>query len=203
MLPMFAGTDWSKMSLAASSSSNAYTSAVRTKRVRMPLLDTEAMRKAVYGRGDGMKKLLLQDIFCRHLFFLGGVPRPCTEYANECLTWHETNGDDSTHSSKEEYKITFEEKFGEFFDNVYSTVPSDVLSDETPKAKRKKEKTGFTLRELIWLVAYSVNGATVTEEDTPFARIEESKIKYLSVMALFASLATTEGFNFHIASSII
>jgi hypothetical protein len=179
MLPMFAGTDWSKMSLAASASTNASAAAVSTKRVRMPLLDTEAMRKAVYGRGDGMKELLLQDIFCRHLFFLGGVPRPCTEYADECLTWHATNGDESPHSAKEEYKISFE-KFVEFFDNVYSTVPSD----ETPKAKKRKEKTGFTLRELIWLVAYSVNGAAVTEEDTPFARIEESKIKHLSFRRL-------------------
>ena len=174
MLPMFAGTDWSKMSLAASASS------VSTKRLRMPLLDTEAMRKAVYGRGDGMKELLLQDVFCRHLFFLGGVPRPCTEYADECPTWHKKIGDESPHSAKEKYKITFEEKFGEFFDNVYKTVPSD----ETPKAKKKKEKTGFTLRELIWLVAYSVNGATVAEEDTPFARIEESKIKHLSFSRL-------------------
>jgi len=176
MLPMFAGTDWSKMSLAASASF------VSTKRVRMPLLDTEAIRKAVCGRDDGMKELLLQDIFCRHLFFLGGVPRPCTEYADECLTWHaETNGDESPHSAaKEEYKIKFDEKFGEFFDNVYCTVPSD----ETPKAKRKKEKTGFTLRELIWLVAYSVNGATVAVEDTPFASIEESKIKHLSFRRL-------------------
>ena len=184
MLPMFAGTDWSKMSLATSASSNAHAAAASTKQVRMPLLDTEAMRKAVHGRGDGMKELLLQDIFCRHLFFLGGVPRPCTEHADECLTWHETNGDESMHSAKEEYKITFEEKFGEFFDNVHSTVPSDVLSNETPKAKKKREKTGFTLHELIWLVAYSVNGATVAEEDTPFARIEESKIKHLSFRRL-------------------
>ena len=130
MLPMFAGTDWSKMSLAASASS------VSTKRVRMPLLDTEAMRKAVYGSDERMKELLLQDTFCRHLFFLGGVPRPCTEYADECLTWQKTNGDESPHSAKEEYKNTFEDKFGEFFDNVYSAVPSDFPSDETPKAKK-------------------------------------------------------------------
>lgn len=186
MLPMFAGTDWSKMSSAASASSNAYATAVSTKRVPMPLLDTEAMRKAVHGRGDGMKELLLQDMFCRHLFFLGGVPRPCTEYADACLTWHDTNRDESPHLAKEEYKLIFDEKFGEFFDDVYSTVPNDFPSDETPKAKKKREreKKGFTLRELIWLVAYSVNGETVAGEDTPFARIEESKIKHLSFRRL-------------------
>ena len=170
MLPMFAGTDWSKMSLAASAAT------VSVQRIPMPLLDTAAMRKAVYGRGDGMNELLRQDYFCRHLFFLGGVPRPCTEYASECLEWQETNGDKSPHLAKEQYKYIFEEKFAEFFNNVYSTVPSD----ETSRANKRNEKRGFILRELIWLVAYSVNGETVTEEETPFARIEESKIKHLS-----------------------
>ena len=54
---------------------------------------------------------------------------------------------------------------------------------ERQKQEGKKKKS-FTLRELIWLVAYSVNGATVAEEDTPFARIEESKIKHLSFSRL-------------------
>ena len=174
MLPMFAGTHWLKMSLAAS------IAAVSVQRVPMPLLNTEAMRKAVYGRGDGMKDLHRQDLFCRHLFFLGGVPRPCTEYASECLDWQKMNRGESPHSAKETYKNIFEEKFAEFFNYVYSTVPSDGSS----RANKRREKTRFTLRELIWLVAYSVNGATVTEEGTPFARIEESEIKHLSFRRL-------------------
>ena len=129
MLPMFAGTDWSKMSLAASGSS------AFTTRLSMPLLDPEEMRKAVLGRGAGAEELLQQEIFCRNLFFLGGVPHPCTQYTEDCLTWQNENEGGQVGEARRHYQTSFDETMNKFFDGVFTEAPEDQSS----------EKSGFTL----------------------------------------------------------
>ena len=148
MLPMFAGTDWSKMSSAASGSSNELSASASTTRLSMSLLDPEEMRKAVLGRGGGVEELLIQEIFCRHLFFLGGVPRPCTQYAEDCHEWYQEHKDAQVGEAQKKYEEIFLKTFRKFFDGVYMKAPRE----------RSLERTDFTLRELICLVAYSVRG---------------------------------------------
>jgi hypothetical protein len=175
LLPMFAGTDWNKMSLAASASSSTTAAAsVATKRLSMSLLSPEDMRRAVKGRGEGTDELLKQNLFCQHLFFLGGVPRPCTQYAEECLLWLETSGrKGDVGATKTAFIRIFESKFNEFFRGVYSQAP-----------REKGEKEGFTLRELIWLAAYSVSGGTVEPDEKPFKNLPGSTRSHLSFRRL-------------------
>jgi hypothetical protein len=169
LLPMFAGTDWDKMSLAASASSAAISANVTTKRLCMPLLSPEAMRRAVHGRDDRAGELLTQQLFCQHLFFLGGVPRPCTQYAEECLLWHVANSERDLGATTRKYEAIFTSKFNEFFSEVYMQAP-----------RENDGKEGFTLRELIWLAAYSVRGGTVKADDKPFAKLSDSTRSHLS-----------------------
>jgi hypothetical protein len=173
LLPMFAGTDWDKMSLAASSSSSTSVARVTTKRLCMSLLSPEAMRRAVHGRGEHAKELLRQELFCQHLFFLGGVPRPCTQYAEECCRWHVNTPDRTVGDMKSTYQKIFETKFNEFFKGVYKQAP-----------RKNGEKEGFTLREVIWLAAYSVRGGTIEPEDKPFEKLDSSTHKHLSFRRL-------------------
>jgi hypothetical protein len=114
-----------------------------TNRLSISLLSPEAMRKAVHGRGDHADELLTQELFCRHLLFLGGVPRPCTQYEEQCRLWHVANSQKDVGATKQKYDAIFTSKFNEFFSGVYMQTP-----------RERGEKVGLTLRGLIWLAAY-------------------------------------------------
>jgi hypothetical protein len=71
---MFAGTDWSKMSIARSSTED-------TLRVPLHLLPPRDAEAAIASRAD-LEQYLASAVFRRHLFFLGGVPRFLVEFGN-------------------------------------------------------------------------------------------------------------------------
>ena len=140
----------------------------------MSLLSPEAMRGAVQGRGDRADELLTHELFCQHLFFLGGVPRPCTQYAEACRRWYVDHLDCDVGDLPKKYKSVFESKFAQFFSGVYMKAPRS----------ENGEKEGFTLRELIWLVAHSVCGGTVREDYKPFEYLSGSERGHLTFRRL-------------------
>ena len=73
--PMFAGTDWSKMSIARSS--HAF-----TDRVPMPFLTPHDAFVAI--SSSSKKALLSSEAFRRYLFHLGGLPRAIVEFTLGC-----------------------------------------------------------------------------------------------------------------------
>ena len=162
-LPMFAGMNWEKITLASSNASSAAEAkaSAKTQRIPMELLTPASIRTAVLDRGDGAERLLESELFCRHLFFLGGIPRPCTEYAEDCRKWHARNPSPNPNRTEEEYEKVFKSKFNMFF-GAYSKNP------DIKKPNREKPKRDFTLQELIRLAAYAVKGGTVEEDDSPF-----------------------------------
>ena len=71
--PLFAGTDWSKMSIANSSKPD-------TKCVPLPLLLPRDAERAVESVPE-WKERLVDEEFRRRVFYLGGMPRPVVELA--------------------------------------------------------------------------------------------------------------------------
>ncbi len=73
LYPMFAGTDWSKMSVARSSIED-------TLRVPLQLLLSRDAEAAIASRPD-LREYLASTLFRREVFFLGGVPRFFVEFS--------------------------------------------------------------------------------------------------------------------------
>lgn len=94
--PVFAGTDWSKMSIANSSKPD-------TMRVPLPLLLPRDAERAVESVPEWKERLVSEE-FRRQVFYLGGMPRPVVElarsgvYKNVWRTRVEMNWDMDAHS---------------------------------------------------------------------------------------------------------
>jgi hypothetical protein len=87
LFPMFAGTDWSKMSIARSSTED-------TLRVPLHLLPSRDAEAAIASRAD-LEQYLASAVFRRQLFFLGGVPRFLVEFGNNVGRLGETPSSDA------------------------------------------------------------------------------------------------------------
>lgn len=95
LLSMFAGTNWDKMSVAAYAKSGAWAG-------------------RACGRASHARAVLSASIF------LGGVPRLCTQYAEECRRWHvDTLINKAVGDMQTNYEYIFKSNFAEFFGGVH------------------------------------------------------------------------------------
>ena len=157
ILPMLAGTDWDVASVAGSGSKGA--SMVR--RIPLKLLQPREMEKAVE---TVVSSLLEYEVFRRHLFFLGGVPRPCTFYAAACKDLAPRFGGAWDVGERQ---ASFEEQFRSFdvmfWDGVFTKVSGS---------------TGLNIRELIRLAAFAISGEPVDLSLSPFFGMERHHLKW-------------------------
>jgi len=157
--PLFAGTHWGKMS-ALTASSNAV-----AERIWMQYLspvDSEDMVSSF------LPHLLRHTHFRKHLYFLGGLPRPIYEYARAVDSL--TPADRSIENMGAAFQHVWEKRYT----RLYAQIPS---------------------RSLVRLVAFALSGLDVNETDLSGIVVGDTDFRWGAVrdMGLCSLLSTETG----------
>jgi hypothetical protein len=155
LYPMFAGTDFSVMSIASSSKTE-------TIRVPMSLLSASEIEEAIGAVSMG-SILLGYSPVRRHLFFFGGVARWATQYIEELLSRMKELRDNEVPSFD-----VFESTFRQIRDIYVRKWYRSILNQNLLKG------TDFLI-----LAAYSVSGRSVGlyfNEEVSWARLQDSSV---------------------------